>query len=146
MNITKSTYHVLFEIQQEDYFYWETFCDSFIERCTKIIAGKQGTEKMIHSFQEFKECLDLILFIVDISKQDKVCTVQIPTGFLSLIKSLMEKWEETLQYELQQVKLNQTKTNNGENKRQLFEKQGQLEQVLQVNTRVIRSIKEYQEG
>lgn len=146
MHITKSPNHVLFEIQQDEYSYWETFCDFFIERCTQIIEGKQGTKKLKQHFQSFKECLELILFTVDISKQDKICTVQIPTMYLSLFQSLMDKWHEKLQHEIQQAKSKQTDTNNGEKKRRLYQRQTHLEQVLQMNIRINQNLKEYQAG
>jgi hypothetical protein len=137
---------ILFEIQSSEYLYWETFCDEFIEKCTRIIESKQGTKKIIQHFQEFKECLERILFIVDISKQDPKCTIQIPTAFLALFQSVMQKWQEKLQYEIQQTQIKLSNTTNGENKRQLFEKQHQLETVAATNLRMIQQMKRYQEG
>ncbi|WP_121616594.1 hypothetical protein [Virgibacillus halodenitrificans] len=147
MSLTKQTDHVLFEIQQEEYFYWETFCDSFIERCTQIIDIKQeNSKKYLHDFQKFKECLELILFTVDVSKQEKKCILQLPITFLSLLQLLMKKWHKKLKQELQQVRLKQMGCTNGENKRQLFNRKIQLEEVLTLNAIVMNRITNYRRG
>lgn len=143
MNITRLNNMILFEIQQDEYYYWETFTDKLIDKCTKIIDEKQVTKTLLPKFQSFKECLELILFTVDISKQDKKCTVKVPSEFLTLMFMLMKKWHEKLRCELQHVKSKQAETINGENKRQLYEKQKHLEQILSVNTLMIEQISTY---
>lgn len=142
----KNTTAVELDVLQTQYEYFQQYCEFFIQKCDQFIDSKKHAEMKSSHFTNLKSTLENIMFTLDVGRNDKKTTIQIPTVFLDLLCSLAVRWDKLLNLSLDDYCQKLKTAINGENKRQFTNKAESLRYLIELNKEFIAAIKECNEG
>ncbi|MEX3623512.1 hypothetical protein [Viridibacillus arvi] len=133
----------IFEVFKDEYQYWDAFCEFFIAKCVIVIEKPNLNEANSKKIRNVQETLEMLMFTLDVGREDLKTDVPIPTTFLSLFYSLMKKWDSVIQGELQQNLTKLQQATNGENKRKFSDETNMLTYLLKMNQEIKKQLESF---
>lgn len=134
---SKKGTHILIEVPQKDFRFWDTFCEFYIRKCEGLIDNTALDKAERQHFQTIKDTLEMILFTIDVNQTDYHTAIEFESTYLGLFLTMMQRWVHLLEQAIP-IKRNQLlNTKNGENKRQLTDEIEYHTYLIEVNHRLI---------
>ena len=118
MLIRKTNEEYKIRIQKNECLYWESYCEHYIGQCLHLSKTNSLSTETVTTILGVKELLESILFITDIFKEDKNCSVSIPHHIYPVFVPMMTEWNQILDNQIRKRMEKLKIATNGEDKRQ----------------------------